>query len=82
MKQSSDVVLQRLLDLHARKMDLSLGRLERLLSALGDPHLRLPPVIHVGGTNGKGSTVAFMRATLEAAGLSVHVHTSPHLCAS
>ena len=79
MKQSSDVVLQRLLDLHARKMDLSLGRLERLLSALGDPHLRLPPVIHVGGTNGKGSTVAFMRATLEAAGLSVHVHTSPHL---
>jgi dihydrofolate synthase/folylpolyglutamate synthase len=79
MKPSSDVVLQRLLDLHARKLDLSLGRLERLLAALGDPHLRLPPVIHVGGTNGKGSTVAFLRATLEAAGLSVHVHTSPHL---
>ncbi|MBV8769622.1 MAG: bifunctional folylpolyglutamate synthase/dihydrofolate synthase [Hyphomicrobiales bacterium] len=79
MKRSSDVVLQGLLDLHARKLDLSLGRLERLLAALGDPHLRLPPVIHVGGTNGKGSTVAFMRATLEAAGLSVHVHTSPHL---
>ncbi|MFI5012936.1 MAG: bifunctional folylpolyglutamate synthase/dihydrofolate synthase [Hyphomicrobiales bacterium] len=79
MKQSSDALLQRLLSLHARKMDLSLGRLERLLAELGDPHLHLPPVIHVGGTNGKGSTVAFMRATLEAAGLSVHVHTSPHL---
>jgi len=60
-------------------MDLSLGRLERLLAELGEPHLRLPPVIHVGGTNGKGSTIAFMRAMLEAAGLSVHVHISPHL---
>src|SRR5260370_38412618 len=79
MKQSSDALLQRLLALHARKMDLSLGRLERLLTELGDPHLHLPPVIHVGGTNGKGSTIAFLRATLEAAGLAVHVHTSPHL---
>src|SRR3984893_12493572 len=79
MKLPSDALLRRLLDLHARKLDLSLGRLERLLAALGDPHLRLAPVIHVGGTNGKGSTVAFMRATLEAAGLAVHVHTSPHL---
>jgi dihydrofolate synthase/folylpolyglutamate synthase len=79
MKHNSDVVLQRLLALHARKLDLTLGRLEVLLGKLGDPHLRIAPVIHVGGTNGKGSTVAFMRAMLEAAGLSVHVHTSPHL---
>lgn len=71
--------MQRLLALHARRLDLSLGRLERLLHDLGDPHLHLPPVIHVGGTNGKGSTLAFMRAMLEAAGLAVHVHTSPHL---
>ena len=79
MKHNSDAVLQRLLALHARRLDLSLGRLERLLHDLGDPHLHLAPVIHVGGTNGKGSTVAFMRAMLEAAGLGVHVHTSPHL---
>ena len=65
--------------LHPKLIDLSLGRLERLLKALGDPHLRVPPVIHVAGTNGKGSTTAFMRAILEAAGLSVHVYTSPHL---
>ena len=51
----------------------------RLLAALGDPQTRLPPVIHVAGTNGKGSTIAFMRAILEAAGLGVHVYTSPHL---
>ena len=60
-------------------IDLSLGRLERLLHAMGDPHLSLPPTIHVAGTNGKGSTVAFLRAIAEAAGLSVHVFTSPHL---
>ena len=65
--------------LHPKLIDLSLGRLEVLLKALGDPHLRLPPVIHVAGTNGKGSTTAFMRSILEAAGLSVHVYTSPHL---
>lgn len=64
---------------HPRKIDLSLGRLERLLGRLGDPHKNLPPIIHVAGTNGKGSTVAFMRAILEAAGYSVHVYTSPHL---
>ena len=79
MKQSSDIVLERLLASHSRKLDLSLGRLERLLAQIGNPHHRLPPVIHVGGTNGKGSTVAFMRAILEASGLAVHVHTSPHL---
>ncbi len=75
----SDLILERMLALHPLKIDLSLGRLEDLLARLGDPHLRLPPVIHVAGTNGKGSTVAFMRAVLEAAGRKVHVYTSPHL---
>ncbi len=74
-----EAILGRLLDLHPKKIDLSLGRITRLLEALGRPELRLPPVIHVAGTNGKGSTVAFMRAILEAAGRSVHVYTSPHL---
>ncbi|MHB8885650.1 MAG: bifunctional folylpolyglutamate synthase/dihydrofolate synthase [Methylovirgula sp.] len=74
-----EAILGRLLDLHPKKIDLSLGRVTRLLEALGRPELRLPPVIHVAGTNGKGSTVAFMRAILEAAGRSVHVYTSPHL---
>ncbi|WP_078708224.1 bifunctional folylpolyglutamate synthase/dihydrofolate synthase [Consotaella salsifontis] len=64
---------------HPKGFDLALTRIRRLLAALGDPHLKLPPVIHVAGTNGKGSTVAFLRAILEAAGRSVHVHTSPHL---
>jgi dihydrofolate synthase/folylpolyglutamate synthase len=76
---ASDVFMERFLALHPKLMDLSLGRLTRLLAALGEPHRRLPPVIHVAGTNGKGSTIAFMRAILEAAGLSVHVYTSPHL---
>ena len=58
---------------------LGLDRIERLLGRLGDPHLRLPPVFHVAGTNGKGSTCAFLRAALEAAGHKVHVYTSPHL---
>jgi dihydrofolate synthase/folylpolyglutamate synthase len=77
--EPSDVLLARFLALHPKLIDLSLGRIERLLDALGKPQSRLPPVIHVGGTNGKGSTIAFMRAVLEAAGLSVHVYTSPHL---
>ncbi len=75
----SDLILERMLALHPLKIDLSLGRLEALLARLGDPQLDLPPVIHVAGTNGKGSTVAFMRAVLEAAGRKVHVYTSPHL---
>ena len=75
----SDLILERMLALHPLKIDLSLGRLEALLARMGDPQLRLPPVIHVAGTNGKGSTVAFMRAVLEAAGRKVHVYTSPHL---
>ena len=74
-----DAIVARLLALHPKRIDLSLGRIERLLAALGNPQRRLPPVIHVAGTNGKGSTVAFMRAILEAAGRRVHVYTSPHL---
>ena len=75
----SDVILSRLLDLHPKKIDLSLERIERLLAALGHPEKRLPPVIHVAGTNGKGSTIAFLRAMFEAAGKAAHVYTSPHL---
>ena len=67
------------MQLHPKGFDLSLERVTRLLGILGDPHLKLPPVIHIAGTNGKGSATAFCRAILEAAGLSVHVHTSPHL---
>jgi dihydrofolate synthase/folylpolyglutamate synthase len=77
--EHSTTLLARLLSLHPKLIDLSLDRIIRLLGALGDPQRRLPPVIHVAGTNGKGSTIAFMRAMLEAAGLSVHVYTSPHL---
>jgi dihydrofolate synthase / folylpolyglutamate synthase len=74
-----DAIVARLLALHPKRIDLSLGRIERLLAVLGNPQRCLPPVIHVAGTNGKGSTVAFMRAILEAAGRRVHVYTSPHL---
>ena len=74
-----DAALERLRALHPIKIDLSLGRTLRLLDALGRPQDRLPPVIHVAGTNGKGSTIAFLRAIAEAAGLKVHVFTSPHL---
>ena len=74
-----DSILARLTALHPKLIDLSLDRLERLLAALDHPERKLPPVIHVAGTNGKGSTIAFLRAILEAAGLSVHVYTSPHL---
>jgi dihydrofolate synthase/folylpolyglutamate synthase len=69
----------RLLALHPKRIDLSLGRIQRLLAGLGHPEQRLPPVIHVAGTNGKGSTVAFARAILEAAGKRAHVYTSPNL---
>src|SRR5271166_1036204 len=74
-----DAILARLLALHPKRIDLSLDRMWRLLAALGHPERRLPPLIHVAGTNGKGSTIAFMRAILEAAGETVHVYTSPHL---
>ena len=77
--ERSDPVLERLRHLHPKIIDLSLGRVERLLAALGHPERRLPPVVHVAGTNGKGSTLAFLRAFLEAAGYRVHVYSSPHL---
>jgi len=68
-----------LLARHPQKVDLSLARIKRLLAALGNPQRHLPPVIHIAGTNGKGSAAAFCRAFLEAAGYSCHVHSSPHL---
>jgi dihydrofolate synthase/folylpolyglutamate synthase len=71
--------IDKLLSLHPKGFDLSLERITRLLDRLGNPQDRMPPIIHVAGTNGKGSVTAFCRAVLEAAGLSVHVHTSPHL---
>jgi dihydrofolate synthase/folylpolyglutamate synthase len=74
-----DATLARLTALHPKLIDLSLDRMWRILERLGHPERKLPPVIHVAGTNGKGSTVAFMRAMLEAAGKGVHVYTSPHL---
>ncbi|MEP3276481.1 MAG: folylpolyglutamate synthase/dihydrofolate synthase family protein [Stappiaceae bacterium] len=72
-------ILQRLLKLHPRSIDLSLSRMTRILDAIGNPERHLPPVFHVAGTNGKGSTSAYLRAFLEASGRSVHVYTSPHL---
>ncbi len=77
--RAHDAALARLQALHPKLIDLSLDRMRRLCAALGDPQDRLPPVIHVAGTNGKGSTVAYLRAMAEAAGLKVHVFTSPHL---
>ncbi|MFC7377502.1 bifunctional folylpolyglutamate synthase/dihydrofolate synthase [Brevundimonas sp. GCM10030266] len=74
-----DPISERLRARHPQRIDLSLGRMKALCAALGDPQHRLPPVIHVAGTNGKGSTVALLRAIAEAAGLKVHVYTSPHL---
>src|SRR4051794_3374844 len=72
-------IIERLLTLHPKRIDLSLDRMWRILDALGHPERKLPSVIHVAGTNGKGSTIAFMRAILEAGGLCAHVYTSPHL---
>ena len=76
---ASDAVLERLMALHPKKIDLVLTRVHRLLAALDHPETRLPPVVHVAGTNGKGSTVAMVRAGLEGAGARCHVYTSPHL---
>lgn len=75
----SDVVLERLTHLHPKLIDLTLGRVERLLDRLGNPERDLPPVVHVAGTNGKGSVVAYLDACLTAAGYRVNVATSPHL---
>ena len=77
--EKTESLLTRFEKLHPKSIDLSLGRVERLLSALGNPHRRLPPVIHVAGTNGKGSAVAFLKAMLEAAGYRTHAFISPHL---
>ncbi|MGB1547718.1 MAG: bifunctional folylpolyglutamate synthase/dihydrofolate synthase [Alphaproteobacteria bacterium] len=79
MTQTVDPILERLSKLHPKTIDLSLDRIERLLDALGHPEASLPPVVHVAGTNGKGSAVAFLRAILEAAGLRVQSYISPHL---
>lgn len=79
MVSAAESEINDLLTLHPKGFDLSLDRIGRLLAALGNPQDRMPPVIHVAGTNGKGSVTAFGRAILEAAGLRVHVHTSPHL---
>src|ERR1700730_9483158 len=76
---SIDTVVARLAALHPKRIDLSLDRMRRILDALDHPEHSLPPVVHVAGTNGKGSTIAFLRAMLEAAGKRVHVYTSPHL---
>ena len=79
MPHRIDGIVARLHGLHPRLIDLSLDRLLTLLDKLGNPQLRLPPVLHVAGTNGKGSTCAFLRAMAEAAGQRAHVYTSPHL---
>ncbi|MBN7806339.1 bifunctional folylpolyglutamate synthase/dihydrofolate synthase [Agrobacterium rosae] len=78
-QSEAERIIEKLLGLHPKGFDLSLDRITILLEKLGNPHKRLPPIIHVAGTNGKGSVTAFSRALLEAAGLGVHVHTSPHL---
>lgn len=77
--QTSDVILDRMMALHPKIIDLTLDRVWRLLAALDNPQTKLPPVIHIAGTNGKGSTQAMIRAGLEGAGLSTHAYTSPHL---
>lgn len=77
--RAADAAIGRLMALHPKGYDLSLDRIGRLLERLGNPHERMPPVIHIAGTNGKGSAAAFSRALLEASGRICHVHTSPHL---
>ena len=79
MSVSSDVILERMMTLHPKVIDLTLDRVHRLLAAVDHPERRIPPVIHIAGTNGKGSTQAMIRAGLESAGQSVHAYTSPHL---
>ncbi|MEL6957900.1 MAG: folylpolyglutamate synthase/dihydrofolate synthase family protein [Pseudomonadota bacterium] len=79
MSQSSDIILERMMALHPKVIDLTLDRVWRLLEALDNPQDKLPPVIHIAGTNGKGSTQAMIRAGLEAMGHRVHAYTSPHL---
>ncbi|MDC0737569.1 bifunctional folylpolyglutamate synthase/dihydrofolate synthase [Cognatishimia sp. SS12] len=76
---TSDAILQRMMALHPKVIDLTLDRMWRLLAALGNPQDQLPPVIHIAGTNGKGSTLAMIRAGIEAMGKTAHAYTSPHL---
>jgi dihydrofolate synthase/folylpolyglutamate synthase len=78
-QKHSDTILQRMMMLHPKIIDLSLGRVIKLLEKLGNPQNHLPPVVHVAGTNAKGSVIAYIRAALEAGGYGVHVHISPHL---
>ena len=75
----SDAILTRMMALHPKVIDLTLDRVWRLLDRLGNPQEQLPPVVHIAGTNGKGSTLAMIRAGLEAAEKRVHAYTSPHL---
>jgi dihydrofolate synthase/folylpolyglutamate synthase len=75
----SDAILERLLALHPKIIDLTLDRVLRLLADMGEPQRALPPVVHLAGTNGKGSTLAMIRAGMEVAGNRVHAYTSPHL---
>lgn len=79
MTQGSDALLQRMMTLHPKVIDLTTDRMHRLLAVLDHPERKLPPVIHLAGTNGKGSTQAMIRAGLEASGAKVHAYTSPHL---
>ena len=76
---SAEAAIEKLLAIHPKGFDLSLGRISKLLDKLGNPHRSIPPVFHIAGTNGKGSTAAFLRAIIEAGGKTTHVHTSPHL---
>jgi dihydrofolate synthase / folylpolyglutamate synthase len=78
-KPTSDALLAEMMLLHPKLIDLSLGRVERLLGKLGHPEKRLAPIVHIAGTNGKGSVTAFLKAMIEASGKRVHVYTSPHL---
>ncbi len=76
---TSDIILERMMTLHPKVIDLTFDRIDPLLATLGHPERNLPPVIHIAGTNGKGSTQAMIRAGLEGAGKSVHAYISPHL---
>ena len=79
MAVTSTTLLAELKTLHPLLIDLSLRRIEGLLAKLGHPERKLPPVIHIAGTNGKGSTTAYLKAFFESAGKRVHIYTSPHL---
>jgi dihydrofolate synthase/folylpolyglutamate synthase len=78
-RPTSDALLAEMMLLHPKLIDLSLGRVERLLNKVGNPQTRLPPIVHIAGTNGKGSVTAYLKAMIEASGKRVHTYTSPHL---